>query len=333
MSVIVTGGAGFIGSNLIRGLNARGIVDIWVVDNIGSTHKFKNLIGCQFKQYLDKDEFRNLLRDNKFDAKVSTIFHQGACSNTMELNGNYMMDNNYQYSIDLLEYAIRNEINFIYASSAAVYGGGTQFGEDKVNESPLNVYGYSKFLFDELVRERLHGAKSQIVGLRYFNVYGPREHHKAQMASVSYHLFSQMSEGGALKLFEGSGGYSAGEQRRDFVYVDDVVKVNLEFLDNSDRSGIYNCGTGQSQTFNEVAEATINAVRKRRGEGLLTLDEMLEQQIITYRSFPDGLESRYQSFTEANSAKLKASGSEVIFQDVASGIEAYVDYLSTSNFS
>ncbi|MDA0237827.1 MAG: ADP-glyceromanno-heptose 6-epimerase, partial [Proteobacteria bacterium] len=294
MSVIVTGGAGFIGSNLIRGLNARGIVDIWVVDNIGSSHKFKNLIGCQFKQYLHKDEFRNLVRENKFEAKVSTIFHQGACSNTMELNGNYMIDNNYQYSIDLLDYAIRNEIHFICASSAAVYGAGTHFKEDRVNEAPLNVYGYSKFLFDEIVRERLHEAKSQIVSLRYFNVYGPRESHKGQMASVSYHLINQMSEGGLLKLFEGSGGYAAGEQRRDFVYVDDVVKVNLEFLDHPDRSGIYNCGTGQSQTFNELAVATINAVRKSHGEGLLTLDEMLDQQIITYRSFPEGLVSSYQ---------------------------------------
>jgi ADP-L-glycero-D-manno-heptose 6-epimerase len=330
MSVIVTGGAGFIGSNLIRGLNARGIVDIWVVDNIGSSHKFKNLIGCEFKQYLHKDDFRNLVRENKFNDKVSAIFHQGACSNTMELNGNYMLDNNYQYSIDLLDFAIRNEIHFIYASSAAVYGAGTQFKEDRVNESPLNVYGYSKFIFDELVRERLNETKSQIVGLRYFNVYGPRENHKGQMASVSYHLFNQMSEGGALKLFEGSGGYPAGEQRRDFVYVDDVVKVNLEFLDHPERSGIYNCGTGRSQTFNEVAVATINAVSKRRGEALMSLDEMLDQQVITYRPFPEGLESRYQSFTEANLERLRDSGSEVTFHDVASGVEAYVDFLTTS---
>ena len=228
MTVIVTGGAGFIGSNLIRGLNMQGVTDILVVDNLGSSLKFKNLIGCEFREYLQKDRFRELICERRLDSQVSAIFHQGACSNTMELDGNYMIDNNYQYSVELLDFATEKEIPFIYASSAAVYGANTQFKEDRINESPLNVYGYSKLIFDELVRRRLESAKSQIVGLRYFNVYGPREGHKGQMASVSYHLSNQMFEGGALKLFEGSGGYAAGEQRRDFIYVDDVVKLNLE---------------------------------------------------------------------------------------------------------
>ncbi len=332
MTVIVTGGAGFIGSNLIRGLNARGVTDIWVIDNLGTSLKFKNLIGCTFKQYLQKDRFRELIRENRFDNEVSAIFHQGACSNTMELDGNYMIDNNYQYSVELLDFATEKQIPFIYASSAAVYGANTEFKEDGVNESPLNVYGYSKLIFDELVRSRLGHAKSQIVGLRYFNVYGPREGHKGQMASVSYHLSTQMLEGGALKLFEGSGGYAAGEQRRDFIYVDDVVNVNLDFLDNPDRSGIYNCGTGQSQTFNEVAVATINSVRAKYGNQTLTLEQMLSEEIVTYRPFPEGLESRYQSFTEADLEALKASGSDVRFHDVESGVNVYVDFLFQSNF-
>ena len=331
MTVIVTGGAGFIGSNLIRGLNARGVTDIWVIDNLGSSLKFKNLIGCKFSQYLQKDHFRELVRGKQFDFEVSAIFHQGACSNTMELDGNYMIDNNYQYSVELLDFATEREVPFIYASSAAVYGSNTQFKEDSVNESPLNVYGYSKLIFDELVRGRLHKAKSQIIGLRYFNVYGPREGHKGQMASVSYHLTQQMFEGGALRLFEGSGGYASGDQRRDFIYVDDIVKVNLDFLDHPDRSGIYNCGTGQSQTFNEVAVATINSFREKLGDKTLTLDQMLSEEIVTYRPFPDGLESRYQSFTEADLTSLKASGCDVEFLDVNSGIKAYVDFLSQTN--
>jgi ADP-L-glycero-D-manno-heptose 6-epimerase len=189
-------------------------------------------------------------------------------------------------------------------------------------------------MFDEFVRRRLDSAKSQIAGLRYFNVYGPREGHKGQMASVSYHLSNQMIEGGALKLFEGSGGYAAGEQRRDFVYVDDVVNVNLEFLDNPERSGIYNCGTGQSQTFNEVAVATINSVRKKQGNKSLTLDRMLSEKIVTYRSFPEGLESRYQSFTEADLGLLRTAGSKVKFRDVDAGVKAYVDFLfQTDSFN
>ena len=331
MTVIVTGGAGFIGSNLIRGLNMQGVTDILVVDNLGSSLKFKNLIGCEFREYLQKDRFRELIRERRLDSQFSAIFHQGACSNTMELDGNYMIDNNYQYSAELLDFATEKEIPFIYASSAAVYGANTQFKEDRVNESPLNVYGYSKLIFDELVRRRLDSAKSQIVGLRYFNVYGPREGHKGQMASVSYHLSNQMFDGGALKLFEGSGGYAAGEQRRDFIYVDDVVKLNLEFLDNPERSGIYNCGTGHSQTFNEVAVATINSVRKKHGNQALTLDRMLSEEIITYRSFPEGLESRYQSFTEADMELLKAAGSKVQFRDVDAGVKAYVDFLFQTN--
>ena len=331
MTVIVTGGAGFIGSNLIRGLNMQGVTDILVVDNLGSSLKFKNLIGCEFRKYLQKDRFRELICERRLDSQVSAIFHQGACSNTMALDGNYMIDNNYQYSVELLDFATEKEIPFIYASSAAVYGANTQFKEDRVNESPLNVYGYSKLIFDELVRRRLDSAKSQIVGLRYFNVYGPREGHKGQMASVSYHLSNQMFEGGVLKLFEGSGGYAAGEQRRDFIYVDDVVKLNLEFLDNPERSGIYNCGTGQSQTFNEVAVATINSVRKQHGNQALTLDRMLSEEIITYRSFPEGLESRYQSFTEADMGLLKAAGSKVQFRDVDAGVKAYVDFLFQTN--
>jgi len=327
MSILITGGSGFIGSNILRALNRRDINDVVVVDNVGGTDKYKNLIDCNFDQYLDKEEFRSQLSCGVWDQRITYIFHQGACSDTMELDGNYMMSNNYRYSIDLFEFSKRLSVPFVYASSASVYGGGQVFAEDRNNESPLNVYGFSKYLFDQYVRQNIDDHSSQVVGLRYFNVYGPRESHKKRMASVAFHFFNQFRDRGALNLFEGSGGYTAGEQRRDFVFVDDVVATNLYFFDNPEQSGIFNCGTGRSQTFNEVAVATINAIRKRDNKSPLTLTEMKEEGLILYVPFPDGLRERYQSFTEADLTQLRRSGCDVQMCDVNAGVDAYIDFL------
>jgi len=325
--IVVTGGAGFIGSNLVRRLNAAGITNILVVDNIGASSKFKNLIGCSFDDYLHKDRFRTELKSGKFDGEISAVFHQGACSDTMELDGNYMLENNFQYSLDLLDFTQREQIQYIYASSAAVYGGGTQFEERFANEDPLNVYGYSKYLFDQIVRKRLDDASNQIVGLRYFNVYGPYESHKGRMASVAFHFFNQFRANGKLSLFEGSGGYAAGEQRRDFIYVDDVIDVNLYFFENPDKSGIFNCGTGRSQTFNEVACATIGALKNGTSGQVRDIEKLSEDGLINYVAFPEGLKERYQSFTEASLAALRLAGYEKSFRSVEDGVHAYVKFL------
>src|ERR1035437_9477275 len=281
MYTIVTGARGFIGANLVKGLNARGIDNIIAVDNLTCADKFKNLVDCEIADYLDKQEFIDLVEHGHFDDSVSAVLHQGACSDTMENDGRYMMENNYRYSMALLDFCLDEEIPFLYASSASVYGGGSVFEESREFEAPLNVYGYSKFLFDQLVRRRLPEAASPVVGFRYFNVYGPREQHKGRMASVAFHFFNQFQAEGRVKLFEGQAGYANGEQRRDFVFVDDVVKVNLHFLETHD-SGIFNLGTGRSQSFNDVAVATVNACRAARGESALSLEQMRAQGIVEY---------------------------------------------------
>jgi ADP-L-glycero-D-manno-heptose 6-epimerase len=255
------------------------------------------------------------------------VLHQGACSDTMEGNGQYMMQNNYRYSLALLDYCLDQEIPYLYASSASVYGGGSVFREARECEAPLNVYGYSKFLFDHLVRRRWPHHTAQVVGLRYFNVYGPREAHKGRMASVAWHFFQQYRAEGRVKLFEGSGGYASGDQRRDFVCVDDVVAVNLHFLAHPESSGIFNVGTGRAQTFNEVAAATVNAVRAQLGQPALSLAQMLETGLLEYIAFPAGLKERYQSFTQADLARLRAAGYRAPFLGVEEGVSRYVQRL------
>jgi ADP-L-glycero-D-manno-heptose 6-epimerase len=311
--IIVTGGAGFIGSNIVRGLNERGREDVVVVDNLKDGTKFLNLVDCEILDYLDKDEFfRRLQGGTGFGEKLDAIFHEGACSATTEWDGHYMMQNNYEYSKLLLHYCLDNKAAYLYASSASVYGGGRVFTETRTHESPLNVYGYSKFLFDQYVRQILPGAACQIAGFRYFNVYGPREQHKGSMASVAYHLSQQLEQGENPRLFAGCDGYGNGEQRRDFIYIDDVVDVNLWFLDNPDKSGIVNLGTGRCQSFNDVARAVI--AWYGRGE-------------IEYIPFPEHLRGRYQSFTEADISALRRLGYNRPFQSVEQGVPLYMDWL------
>lgn len=324
---LVTGAAGFIGSNLVRALNAQGLSNIIAVDNLTKADKFKNLVDCQIADYLDKREFLDSLQAGSFDGVLEAVLHQGACSDTMETDGRYMMDNNYRYSLALLDYCQDEEIPFLYASSASVYGSGPTFREAREFEAPLNVYGYSKFLFDQIVRTRLADANSQIAGFRYFNVYGPNEAHKGRMASVAWHFFNQYRADGKVRLFEGADGYGNGEQRRDFVSVEDVVRVNLHFLENNDVSGIYNLGTGKAQSFNDVAVATVNACRRAGGEAPLDLPQLLMKGVIEYIPFPPALKGKYQSFTQADLNALRASGYIAKFLDVEEGVGRYVDAL------
>jgi len=311
--IVVTGGAGFIGSNIVAELNAAARDDILIVDDLSDGRKFANLVNLRYAEYLDKDEFRERIRNGAF-ARPDAIIHQGACTKTTEWDGRYMMDVNYRYSLELLEFCLTREVPLIYASSAAVYGASTEFEEgDAALEKPLNVYGYSKLLFDQTVRRALAGARSQIAGLRYFNVYGPGESFKGSMASVAYHLHQQLREGDEVRLFKGSHGYGPGEQRRDFVYVADIARLNVWLLDNPACSGIFNAGTGASATFNEVAQAVIDWHGRGR---------------IRYIEFPDGLAERYQSFTQADMRALRQAGYTAEFLDVTSGVRDYLDRLS-----
>ncbi|MFV2057264.1 MAG: ADP-glyceromanno-heptose 6-epimerase [Thiohalomonadales bacterium] len=313
--IIVTGGAGFIGSNIVKGLNQRGIDDIIVVDNLKDGTKFKNIVDCNIADYLSKEEFlTRIIANQSFSKDLKAIFHEGACSATTEWDGKFMMDNNYQYSKALLHYCIDHKVQYLYASSAATYGGNSTFAIDPQFEQPLNVYGYSKLLFDQYVR-RLHLTKDdcQVVGFRYFNVYGPREQHKGSMSSVAFHVNSQIRDQGEARLFEGCDGYGDGEQRRDFVYIGDVVDVNLWFLDNPGISGVFNVGTGKSQPFNDVA----NAVIKFHNKGQ-----------IRYIPFPEHLRGRYQSFTEADISGLRSAGYNAEFKTVEQGVSTYMQWLN-----
>ena len=327
MYTIVTGAAGFIGANLVAALNRRGVDNIIAVDNLSSADKFVNLVDCEISDYMDKRQFIEAIEAGQFDGAVDAVLHQGACSDTMETDGRYMMDNNYRYSCTLLDYCVDQEVVLLYASSASVYGGGDVFCERREFEAPLNVYGYSKFLFDQIVRRRLPEFASQVVGLRYFNVYGRREQHKGRMASVAYHFFNQYQRDGKVKLFEGCAGYGNGEQRRDFVAITDVVKVNMFLLDHPDVSGIFNLGTGRAQPFNDVAVAAVNACRAARGEAPLSLAEMRAQGIVEYIAFPPALQGKYQSYTQADLADLRRCGYSDAFATVEQGVAAYVGEL------
>ncbi|HEU4850542.1 MAG TPA: ADP-glyceromanno-heptose 6-epimerase [Telluria sp.] len=326
--ILVTGAAGFIGSNLVHALCARGS-DVFAVDNLSKADKFHNIVDTSIADFLDKDEFLERLKRGEYAGKFSAVFHQGACSDTMEQDGRYMMKNNYDYSVALFEFCQRERIPFIYASSAAVYGASETFGEERANEKPLNVYGYSKFLFDQYVRrfrreQRAAGA-SQVVGLRYFNVYGPRETHKGRMASVPFHQYKEFLANGGVRLFGEYNGYAPGTQMRDFIHVDDVVAVNLFFLDHPLQSGIFNLGTGRAQPFNDIALAVVRAMKPEAGSH--GLDGIVDSGLLEYIPFPDKLKGKYQSYTQADIGALRAAGYEREFMDVATGVARYIEWL------
>jgi ADP-L-glycero-D-manno-heptose 6-epimerase len=321
--IVVTGAAGFIGSNLVRGLNARGVEDILAVDDLTDGDKFRNLVDLRIADYLHKDDFRRRVLSGELP-RPDAVFHQGACSDTTERNGQFMMDNNFRVTLELFEYCQTREVPFLYASSAAVYGAGPYYVEDPACEAPLNVYGYSKLLFDQVLRRRMGGLKSQVVGLRYFNVYGPREQHKGRMASVAFHNMNQYAREQHVRLFGGWDGYPDGGQQRDFVFVDDVVKVNLFFLDHPEISGIFNCGTGRAQPFNDVAQTVVNTLRLNEGQPALPLAGLVAGRHLRYVPFPDDLKGRYQSHTQADLTQLRAAGYAAPFCDVQTGVGAYV---------
>ena len=324
MTILVTGAAGFIGCNNVLALNRQGINDVVAVDNLAKAEKFLNLAKCRISDYFDKVDFIERVR--KGTAPVpEAIFHQGACSDTMQTDGRYMMQNNYRYTLELFEWAQELRIPFIYASSAATYGASTTFVESIENEGPLNVYGYSKYLFDQVLRARMHSLKAPVVGLRYFNVYGPHEQHKGRMASVAFHQYFRFKKEGRVKLFEGCQGYANGAQMRDFVYVDDVVDVAMHFM-TAGISGIFNCGTGRAQPFNDVALTVVNSLS---GENH-TLKEAVDAGLIEYIAFPEALKGKYQSFTQADLTKLREAGCEVSFKSVQEGTAKYMHYLSNA---
>lgn len=331
MIIVVTGAFGFIGSNLVKALNKKGYTDIIAVDNLTDGVKCNNLVDCEILDFVDKKDFLEAIIEGNYDNQIDYIFHQGACSDTTLLDGRYMLKNNYEYSSILLDYAQKNEVPLVYASSAAVYGASNTFIEEREYESPLNPYGYSKFLFDQIVRRHYaNGLTAPIVGLRYFNVYGPREKHKGRMASVVWHNFCQYKERGKVKLFTGCQGYANGEQVRDFISVEDVIKVNMFFFDNhlndiEEISGIFNCGTGVARSFNELALGVINACRYQQGLDKMSLLEAVNSGTIEYIDFPADLAGRYQCYTQANLKHLYQAGFKEQFLTLEDGISNYLN--------
>jgi ADP-L-glycero-D-manno-heptose 6-epimerase len=311
--IIVTGAAGFIGSHLIKGLNAAGYDRVLAVDDLTDGHKFQNLAAVSCMDYQDCEDFlAKIQAGSPFSEDIEAIFHQGACSTTTEWNGRYMMRNNYEYSKHLLHYCLSAKIPFIYASSAAVYGAATVFDDTASVQTPLNVYGYSKWQFDRYMLRLLPKAGSLVAGLRYFNVYGPHEQHKGSMASVAFHFMNQLNAGDEVKLFAGDDQYGDGEQRRDFIFVDDVVKVNLWLFEQSGRTppiqGVFNVGTGQARTFNDLARTLI----RLKGHGR-----------VRYVPFPDHLKGAYQPFTQADLRSLRRIGYDLPFTSLEEGLARY----------
>ncbi len=326
MRVVVTGAAGMIGANLVRGLNAIGIDDVVAVDDLTDGAKYVNLAGASISDYFDRRDFYGRFARGEL-GRVDCVFHEGACSDTMEHDGRLMLDLNYRDSKTLLDACQAQRVRLLYASSAATYGGSSTFREESAFEHPLNVYGYSKLLFDNVVRRMLPRASAQVAGFRYFNVYGPHEQHKGRMASVAFHHVQQLRAEGRVKLFGAYGGYAAGAQARDFVFVDDVVAVNLWFFAHPEASGIFNLGSGRAQPFNDVATAVVNSARAARGEAALPLADLVASGAIEYVDFPAALVGKYQCFTEADLGRLRATGCDLAFVDVATGVGRYVAWL------
>jgi ADP-L-glycero-D-manno-heptose 6-epimerase len=312
--IIVTGGAGFIGSNLVRALNAAGHSDILVVDDLRDARKILNLSDCRIADYIDMHEFATrMAAGHDFGAKLEAIFHQGACTDTTEWNGLLMMRTNYDFSRHVLKYATERRVPLVYASSASVYGAGREFRVSEECERPINVYAFSKLMFDRHVRQVSGTFRSPVIGLRYFNVYGPGEAHKGGMASVIHHFREQLKSGDEIRLFAGSDGYGDGEQVRDFIHVDDIVAVNLWAWRQGGKSGIYNLGTGQARSFNDVARAVL----KWHGRGR-----------VQYIPFPEHLKGSYQSYTQADLSGLRAAGYAAAFIPVEDGVPRYLDAIA-----
>jgi ADP-L-glycero-D-manno-heptose 6-epimerase len=310
MMIAVTGGAGFIGSNIVKGLNDAGYKDIIISDNLKKSEKHLNMNRLYFNDFVDKEDFIDVIDD--IAPEIDVIFHQGACSDTMETDGHYMMKNNYEYTCALFNKCIEHNVRFIYASSASVYGNGDSgFVEKRENEYPLNVYAFSKFMFDNYLRRYPNEVPIQVAGLRYFNVYGPQENHKGRMASVIRHFFNQYRDTKEIKVFEGS-----GEFLRDFIYIDDVVAVNMYLLDNPGVSGIYNCGTGNCRSFKDIADI----FAKRYPDAK-----------ISEIPFPDALKGKYQKYTQADLTNLRSTGCDVQFTALEQGVNAYLDVLEKTD--
>jgi ADP-L-glycero-D-manno-heptose 6-epimerase len=319
--IIVTGGAGLIGSNLIEQLNQRGHTDILVVDHLKNGQKMHNLADLNICDYLDRDDFMRRVQAGQELGPVNTVFHLGACSATTEWDGQFMMRNNFEYSKTLLHWCQAINAPFIYASSASVYGlGKNGFSEKRSAELPLNMYAYSKFQFDQYVRSLKGRLRHQVVGLRYFNVYGPREAHKGSMSSTPFHFNRQVLSDGVCRLFKGTDGYADGEQQRDFVYVGDCVKVNLWFMEHGQHSGIFNLGTGRTHTFNDVARAVLAWHKAHRQSNAH----------IEYITFPEHLQSAYQNYTQADISALRHVGYDQEFLNVSQGVQKYLDWLNRS---
>jgi ADP-L-glycero-D-manno-heptose 6-epimerase len=309
--IIVTGGSGFIGSNLVRALNRAGHTDILVVDDLRDARKILNLSDCRIADYLDMQDFAaRIAAGQDFGPKLEAVFHQGACTVTTEWDGVLMMQANYEYSKQVLAFATARRVPLVYASSASVYGAGRDFRVSEDCERPINVYAFSKLMFDRHVRQVAGGFRSPVIGFRYFNVYGPGEAHKGSMASVIHHFREQLKAGDEIRLFTGSDGYGDGEQVRDFIHVDDVVAANLWAWQRAAKSGIYNLGTGEARSFNDVARAVL----KWHGRGA-----------IRYVPFPDHLRGSYQSYTQADLTGLRAAGYDAGFIPVDEGVPRYLD--------
>jgi ADP-L-glycero-D-manno-heptose 6-epimerase len=319
--IIVTGGAGLIGSNIVAGMNSRGISDILVVDHLKDGRKMRNLADLNIQDYLDRDDFMQRLLNRASFGSVDAVFHLGACSATTEWDGQFIMRNNFEYSKVLLHWCQEQRAQYLYASSASVYGlGENGFREERICEKPINMYAYSKFQFDQYFRSQQSSLQTQVVGFRYFNVYGPREAHKGSMSSTPFHFNNQVQTTGVARLFEGTDGYANGEQQRDFVYVKDCVDVNLWFLDHPEKHGIFNLGTGRAQTFNDVGNAVL-AWHKQQGS----------QGRIEYTSFPAHLKGSYQSYTQADISALRAAGYAGEFYTVEQGVRDYLDWLNAGD--